>query len=405
MHFALAGSVKFQKLLLSRWKSATIALKKILADVRAVTICLDGWSKTNLSSSFLCLSACFFDPASVAVRHAVLKIAQIEHPHTGEMLSEVIEQCLSEWGLTASKVMMIVSDNGANMIKAVRLLNEKIGQGDDNNEVGPESSGDETQHESSGSEELDDSSDNDSVNEEPLEIDDDDDFYVHTDVHMIELADLQEITPYRRLMCIAHSLQLVIKKAYSHYDGLIAKVHRLIGKLKKSSKAVEKIKQKSGKVLLSDNTTRWNSTFRMGERLIELKDIVNEVLNDMKVDSLLVSEWSRLGELCELLKPFAVQTDKLQSDSKCLSYVLPSLYELECHLQTCNAPKSVTKAMLQDMQSRFQSIRDPSFGEFNALPAAACLIDPTVAPLLMTPEMSTMLESAKEFIITEVGLL
>ena len=401
MHFA--GSVKFQKLLLSRWKSATAALKNVLAGVRTVTICLDGWSKTNLSSSFLCLSACFFDPASVSVRHAVLKIAQIEHPHTGEMLSEVIEQCLSEWGLTASKVMMIVSDNGANMIKAVRLLNEKIAQGHSNSEFGLASSDDEleSQRVSSGSEELDDGSDNDSVDEEQLE-DDDCDIDMDTDVHMIELADLQEITPYRRLMCIAHSLQLVIKKAYSHYDGLIAKVHRLIGKLKKSSKAVEKIKRKSGKVLLSDNVTRWNSTFRMAERLIELKDIVNEVLNDMKVDSLLVSEWSRLAEMCDLLEPFALQTDKLQPDSKCLSYVLPSLYELECHLQTCNAPKCVTKAMLQDMQSRFQSIRNPSSDDFNALPAAACLLDPTVAPLLMTPEMSMMLESAKEFIITEV---
>jgi hypothetical protein len=313
-----------------------------------------------------------------------LKLAQIEHPHTGERLYEVIEQCLAEWGLNASKVMMIVSDNGANMIKAVRLLNERNAESEPDNANDEAGSGDdESQRESTSGGSDNGSSDSESVNEMQLE-DDDLDNDMDTDVHRIDLADTQEIIPYRRLMCIAHSLQLVIKKAYSHYDGLISKVRHLLGKVKRSSKAVEKIKQRSGKVLLSDNSTRWNSTFRMAERLIELKDVVNEVLNDMKIDTLLVSEWSRLAELCELLKPFAIQTDKLQSDSKCLSYVLPSLYELECHLQTCIAPKSVTKAMLEDMQSRFQPIRNPSHDDFNALPAAACLLDPTVAPLLMT---------------------
>ena len=81
-------------------------------------------------------------------------------------------------------------------------------------------------------------------------------------VEMIELADIQEDVSYRRLMCMAHSLQLVIKKAYIRYDNLLVKVRRIVSRIRKSSVAVEKLKCKTGKVLLSDNSTRWHSTYR-----------------------------------------------------------------------------------------------------------------------------------------------
>ena len=108
---------------------------------------------------------------------------------------------------------------------------------------------------------------------------------------------------------------------------------------------MSKVKKATGKVLLSDNNTRWNSTYRMVERLIQVKDAVNDILTEQKADTLLVSEWSRLSELCYFLKPFAVQTDKLQSNCNSLSYVIPALLELECHLLSCNAPKAITKTM------------------------------------------------------------
>ena len=53
------------------------------------------------------------------------------------------------------------------------------------------------------------------------------------------------------------------------------KVRRLFGKIKKSSMAVEKLKKKTGKVLLCDNSTQWNSTYQMIQRLIDVKDDVN----------------------------------------------------------------------------------------------------------------------------------
>jgi len=117
----------------------------------------------------------------------------------------------------------------------------------------------------------------------------------------------------------------------------------------------------------------------------------------------LVSEWVRLGEVCQLLKPFAEQTDKLQSNCKSLSYDIPALMELEYHLLSCTIAKAVTKVMLDDLTSRFRCIRDPWSPDFMALPAARCLLDPSVASVLTTDDMKCLLEAAKEFILNEVS--
>jgi hypothetical protein len=58
--------------------------------------------------------------------------------------------------------------------------------------------------------------------------------------------------------------------------------------------AVGKLKKKTGKVLLGDNSTRWNSTYHMVQRLSDVKDDVNLILTEVKVDTLLISEWVRL---------------------------------------------------------------------------------------------------------------
>ena len=105
-------------------------LKQSLATSRRVTICLDGWTKKGLSSSFLGISACWFDTVSDKPQHALLDLNMIQHPHTGVMLCECLAKCLEKWEIPKEKVMLIISDNGSNMVKAIRLLREKAAQED-----------------------------------------------------------------------------------------------------------------------------------------------------------------------------------------------------------------------------------------------------------------------------------
>ena len=308
-----------------------IKLKDVLASCRRVTICLDGWSKKGLSSSFLGISANFYDVHSHKPQHALLALDKLQHPHTGEMLANSLDKCLTDWGIPEQKIMLIVSDNGANMVKAIRLLRER-NQGELEGEVVEEEDEDDDQ----GIVDDDGEPQNDVTNDGATEVD----AYVPV--------------KYRRMGCLAHTIQLVIKQAYDGaYKELLVKTRKLVGKVRKSSVAMEKIVQKCGKVVVTDNTTRWNSTYYMTKRLLEIQVELNLVLAEMKIDTLLISEWTLLEEMVALLEPFTVQTDVLQTDSLSLSNVIPSLLELECHLEQFPHNKPLAEAMLQNLRNAF----------------------------------------------------
>ena len=186
---------------------------------------------------------------------------------------------------------------------------------------------------------------------------------------------------------------------------MISKTRTLVGKVRKSSIAMEKVIGKCGKVVISDNTTRWNSTYIMAKRLLDIKVALNEVLAELSIDTLLTSEWVRLEELVSLLEPFASQTDVLQTDSLSLSNIVPSILDHECHLEHFPSAKPLTKSMLNQMRDRFSALLQPSHPEFNPLPAAACLLDPSVASFILGFDQAVLREAAKEYILTQVCLL
>ena len=106
-------------------------LRNLLAVTRHVTICLDSWTKRGLTASFLGISACFFDKLSEKPVHAFLSLMEIKHPHTGEKLAGCLDECLRKWGISSEKVLLVVTDNGTNMIKAVKLLQSQYSQPSD----------------------------------------------------------------------------------------------------------------------------------------------------------------------------------------------------------------------------------------------------------------------------------
>src|SRR5688572_7410788 len=105
------------------------------------------------------------------------------------------------------------------------------------------------------------------------------------------------------------------------------------------------------------------------------------------MDSLLVTEWNRLEDIERLLKPFAEMTDLLQTDTQSISSIIPSILDLEIHLQEYPSADFITTSVLRDMRRRFTSIMKPDSDNFNPIPAAACFLDPTLKQILDEPEM------------------
>jgi len=146
-----------------RYETIAVKLKSLLTSSRKVMICLDGWTKKGMSASYLGISASFFDQRRRVPCHALLSLAELEHPHTGQMLSACLANCLDTWSIPSSKVLLIISDNGANKVKAVRLLQqkEKLRQAQDTREQNED---EETDNISSSEEVEDINDDNDGEN-------------------------------------------------------------------------------------------------------------------------------------------------------------------------------------------------------------------------------------------------
>ena len=88
------------------------------------------------------------------------------------------------------------------------------------------------------------------------------------------------------------------------------------------------------KKVIKDVVTRWNSTFYMLRRAVELKEAIDFVLIDTgRVDfSPSDEQWNSAMLLCSFLQPFAVVKDILQGEkyptlgcvSRYISYLLQS---------------------------------------------------------------------------------
>ena len=123
-----------------------------------------------------------------------LTIKQTEHPHTGEMLKEAALETLTDRNIDSSKVLMLVTENGANVVKAMRLIGEEAA-------VSAGEGGDffEDEHHEGG--------EDNSTSEE--EADDDREGEVDEEVFNFPRTTVPSGT------CHAwHTLQLVIKKAF-----------------------------------------------------------------------------------------------------------------------------------------------------------------------------------------------
>ena len=387
-------------------KDVSQAIKADLSAARRIVLGMDCWSKKGLSDSFLGVSASFFNPVTNQPQHVLLNLHLIPHPHTSLMLADKITSSLTQWEIHESKLLMAVTDNGSNMIKAInsiqfsRQVNPSVGANSENAdeaELTDEGTGnvDDTD-DSEVSEGYDDICDDDGCSDQAQAETDDGDLSMD--------AVMEEVVSLHRLPCVAHTLQLVLKEIDKNaaYCNLITKTRKLVQQMRKSSVATTSLIQKCGKTVVVDCSTRWNSVYIMLARLLEIKPALLEVMEQMKLDGLLSSEWARLAELCKLLEPFREQTDIMQTDTLSLSSLIPSLLELTLHLQDASFTKALSLPLLNALRRRFAAFLDPIDVQFDPIPAAATFLDPTVSTTtLQRDDMMNLLQAAKTYIRKE----
>ena len=83
-------------------------------------------------------------------------------------------------------------------------------------------------------------------------------------------------------------------------------------------------------LLLQDVVTRWNSTFLMLKRFLELKPVIQAILLDQdwqkKLDvNLTNADWNLMEKVVKVLEVFYEATVRLSSSSACISDVIPTI--------------------------------------------------------------------------------
>jgi hypothetical protein len=330
---------------------------------------MDGWSKRGLNGSYLAISASFFHPTCHKPVHVLLNLHAISHPHTGDMIAEKIQLTLSEWNIPVSKVLTVITDNGSNMVKAIKTLRANLHTVQHaqvpavtDSETEPADSNELTEGSDvdAGDMDADSSSEYDHDYEETNDQDDadqqsqggSDEELTDTDSD-ISIPDNFTIN---RMPCLAHTLQLVLKSfdKLRNVQNVLAKCRKLVRMIKMSSKATELLISNCGFTLVTDCNTRWNSCFMMLDRLLALKVSVKEVLEALKLDCpLLHNDWQLIEQLVCILKPFKEQTDILQSNTMSMSQILPSLLELKLFLKDSSHSKTFAQALSQSLAISF----------------------------------------------------
>ena len=370
---------------------------KLINETRKITICLAIWTKKALTASFLGISRCFFSETKQMPVHAFLALHAIQHPHTGEMVAECLTRTLENWLIPAEKVLLIISDNGSNMVKALKLMNaaaDTKGKEEEDEENNSETTEFRAQEDEATSELSEDDDESDS-NKEQQE---------HDKIENDPVTNIHDSIPYNRMACLSHSLQLVMKEIDKQpaYNRVMTKAQALVKKVKKSSSIVQKILNKTKKVLITSCPTRWNSSLLMLNRFLELKSTLNDILDEEGIDSLLASEWSTIDAICKILEPFAVYTNILQANCMALSSIVPAIIDLETHLEHVTGYKQLFVNMLKSLRTRFAVIMDPETQDFNPVPASATLLDPTLPAAILLPGKENLLAAARRFILHQV---
>ena len=201
----------------------------------------------------------------------------------------------------------------------------------------------------------------------------------------LSLQILNSSKGWESLRCNAHCLQLCLKAGLSSngISRLLGAGRKLVGHFKHSVVATEELKRRQvqmetgSKKLIQDCATRWNSSFYMLERLVEMRWPISAVLSDESVTKrsdrsldLKSEQWTLAEELVKILRPFEVATTFFSyEENSSLSCILPVIFGLVEKLkessEDCPAIRQFKQLMIADMKQRW---------ELESLDTSSCLV-------------------------------
>lgn len=91
-----------------------------LETVQRISVVVDVWSKKGLSESYLGVLVKYIQPGTSDVRLVFLALKKLHGSRTAQKIYDALNDVLSDWNISEDKVMYYITDNGSNMVKALK---------------------------------------------------------------------------------------------------------------------------------------------------------------------------------------------------------------------------------------------------------------------------------------------
>lgn len=267
--YRVPSAVHVVTCLQKRYSQVKSIVQRKLEEVNYISLTSDIW--TSLSTQSYISSTAHFITDNWELHSCVLQTLYFPESHTGELIADKLKEICVHFSLPLEKVVAVVHDLGSNMRASLRILN---GESD-----------------------------------------------------------------WASVECAAHTLQLCVKEGLEipNIANLLSASRKLVGHFRHSSKATAALDQRQrqmnmpGKRLVQDCPTRWNSSFYMLERLLELRWPVSAVISDENVTKksdraldLKSTQWSLAEDLLPSLQKIQTATAYFsEEENVSLSTVLP----------------------------------------------------------------------------------
>lgn len=120
--FKTPCSTSLTSMLDDKYEALSGIFKRSIEKVPALSLTTDVWTDTLNTKSFIGLTGHFIDPISKKLRAVTFGVQELNERHTSDYLAEVMSVMCREWLIDMEKVIAVITDNGANIVKAIADL-------------------------------------------------------------------------------------------------------------------------------------------------------------------------------------------------------------------------------------------------------------------------------------------
>lgn len=284
-----------QNILPKMYEDCREKIRALISSSDYISLTTDIWTNSATNDSFISLTSHITDK-DFNYRHAVLNAQHFPGSHKSEHISRILLDIITEWDISA-KIYIVVRDGGKNIVKGVHDAN------------------------------LESES------------------------------------------CFLHNLHLIVTDALASQRAMkdiVAIARKIVGHFNHSPLACSNFKKiqeeqlhLTYKKLVQDISTRWNSTYYMLSRILELKSAVSLYANEnSEVPNFTSNQWTLIEGCLKLLAPFQDITKQISSSESVISEVIPMVVTLNKYLSstTVFGLGTVKDSLEENINKRFSSI-------------------------------------------------